>query len=272
MHSCFIPLFISHIVAPHAQCADKTKEVEGGVQLLSTGPLQLIIPEIFTFTIKNEANCDGDFVICYVSLPKVNRDELKKYHNVGHKCPLDSCKLWMETDGGVYGIAMERHDGNFYGMLVKGSKSMCPLYFDKDGRSNFTILELPTCPVIIDGAMIPVKDETTEPSQTTSMNWIIPVCVGLGLLLLVIGVVGIFIYCRSNRKNDLRANSIEQKQRLSKSSSLHNRKSFNSNRNTPNSLVSTPQKISAKKVAPASPKATTPTNDVSNSASTNDDA
>uniref|UniRef100_A0A7E4VVK8 Uncharacterized protein n=1 Tax=Panagrellus redivivus TaxID=6233 RepID=A0A7E4VVK8_PANRE len=265
----FVVYFITRLI----QATDIAREIEGGVQLLSTGPIQLIIPEILTFTIRNEATCIGDFYICYVSDPTVSREEKRqRYRNVGHGCPHDRCTLVMEVHGGVYGLAVEKHDGNFYGMLVKGSKHMCPLYFDNNGRSNFIVKELPTCPVIVDGAMIP-KDETTEPSQTASMNWIIPVCVGLGILLLVIAIVGVFIYCRSKRSNAQRPHSVERNQRISKSASLHERKLSNSRRKTLNPVVSTsPRKPALKSFPPASAKSIIPTGNVSNSASSNEDA
>uniref|UniRef100_A0A7E4ZXW4 LCCL domain-containing protein n=1 Tax=Panagrellus redivivus TaxID=6233 RepID=A0A7E4ZXW4_PANRE len=151
-------------------------------------------------------------------------NELRKYHNIDNACPPDSCTLFMALTGGVYGLAAETHDGNLYGMLVEGSTSMCPRHI-VNGRSNFTVLELPTCPVIVESAMLP-KDKETKPKPAKSSIWIIPVCVGLVILAVVIVIVVIYFCIRSKKKPVQPANSIDNDQRLPKSAkptvSYHN--------------------------------------------------
>uniref|UniRef100_A0A7E5A0V0 ZP domain-containing protein n=1 Tax=Panagrellus redivivus TaxID=6233 RepID=A0A7E5A0V0_PANRE len=172
-------MFVICCVIRHILATDIAREVEGGVQLLKTGSIQLIVPDILSFTIKKDASCQGDLEICYVYDPSV-RAKIRTYINVGTMCPPDSCTLLMTHSGSAFGLGSEQHNGNFYGILVEGSSVSCPRYI-VDGRSNFTILELPTCPVIVEGAMLP-KNEKTKPKTANSIVWIIPVCVGLFLL------------------------------------------------------------------------------------------
>uniref|UniRef100_A0A7E4WAL4 DUF3707 domain-containing protein n=1 Tax=Panagrellus redivivus TaxID=6233 RepID=A0A7E4WAL4_PANRE len=175
------------IVAHTIAAVENAREVEGGVQLLSTGPIQLVIPDVLSFTIKNNTKCRGAFEICYVAEPTKSREELRWiYFNVGYQCPPDSCTLLMEMTGSDMGLALEIHDGNFYGMLVKNSKFMCPRYA-VDERTNFTVTELPSCPVIVNDAML-LKNEAEQPKNHTSDKWVIAICVGLGLRMSIISL------------------------------------------------------------------------------------
>uniref|UniRef100_A0A7E4ZRS6 CX domain-containing protein n=1 Tax=Panagrellus redivivus TaxID=6233 RepID=A0A7E4ZRS6_PANRE len=201
MHFYEVTIIISSLIVGHVQLVEVGREVEGGFEVLNTGPVQLIIPDILSFTINNEAQCHGAFRICYVSDPKASRQELKsKYFNVGGSCPTGYCTLWlMPGQDGVFGLAAERHDGNLYGLLVKGSTSMCPLYV-ADGLSNFIVINVPDCPVIIDGARLPKVEPVNKPKDKEfDVKWIIVICVGLSLLLLVVGIVG-FYNCTRSRK------------------------------------------------------------------------
>uniref|UniRef100_A0A7E4V372 Uncharacterized protein n=1 Tax=Panagrellus redivivus TaxID=6233 RepID=A0A7E4V372_PANRE len=176
--------FIIFFVVGAMETIDVGQEVEGGFEVLHTGPIQLIIPDILSFTIRNEAQCKGLFRICYVSDPKASRRELMdKYHNVGGSCPPGGyCTLKLEPEhNGVFGLAAERHHGNIYGIFVDGFESMCPRYI-VDGRSNFTVIDVPDCPVIIDGARLP-KEEVVKSDKGDSYKWLIIVCVGLLALL-----------------------------------------------------------------------------------------
>uniref|UniRef100_A0A7E4VJP5 Uncharacterized protein n=1 Tax=Panagrellus redivivus TaxID=6233 RepID=A0A7E4VJP5_PANRE len=121
----------------------------------------------------------------------------------------------MTHTGGVFGLGSERHDGNFYGILVEGSGETCPRHI-VDGRSNFTVLELPNCPVIVEGAVLS-KDKKTKPKTANSTVWIIPVCVGLVLLAIGIAIVTLYFCIRSKKKPLPLANSTENDERVPKS-------------------------------------------------------
>uniref|UniRef100_A0A7E4UL64 Secreted protein n=1 Tax=Panagrellus redivivus TaxID=6233 RepID=A0A7E4UL64_PANRE len=238
MYFARITVIVVFISAQYSRAADVAREVEGGVQLLKTGPIQLIVPDILSFTIKNHPGCRGDFVICYVYKPTITRDRLKKYANVGSNCPPDSCTLIMTHTGGVFGLGSERHDGNFYGLLVD-SGAMCPRHA-VNGRSNFTIRELPNCPVIVDGAML-LKNEEIEPKTAKATVWIIPVCVGAVLLVLGIAIVVLYCCIRSKKKPVQPPRSNGQDQRIlksTKSPASHRRKASGSKRSEPNFVAS----------------------------------
>uniref|UniRef100_A0A7E4VMU9 Uncharacterized protein n=1 Tax=Panagrellus redivivus TaxID=6233 RepID=A0A7E4VMU9_PANRE len=49
------------------QAIENAKEVEGGVELLQLGPIELIIPEKLSFTLKCQGEFEGDFYICYAA-------------------------------------------------------------------------------------------------------------------------------------------------------------------------------------------------------------
>uniref|UniRef100_A0A7E4UWE3 SUEL-type lectin domain-containing protein n=2 Tax=Panagrellus redivivus TaxID=6233 RepID=A0A7E4UWE3_PANRE len=142
------------------------------------------------------------FSICYLSDPKASRHDLEQrgYVNIGGFCPTGYCTLVLEPEHkGVFGLSTERHDGNLYGMLVEGSTSMCPRYVVKY-VSNFTVIAVPKCSVIIDGARFP-KKETTEPKKKSSdLKWFIAIGIVFALLLLVAGAVGLYICTHSKKE------------------------------------------------------------------------
>uniref|UniRef100_A0A7E4UWH4 Secreted protein n=1 Tax=Panagrellus redivivus TaxID=6233 RepID=A0A7E4UWH4_PANRE len=76
MHLYQVFLNTFFLVIHVAEAVEVGKEVEGGVQLLSVGPVQLILPDILSFTIKNTDTCIGYFEICYVSDPTASRHQL----------------------------------------------------------------------------------------------------------------------------------------------------------------------------------------------------
>uniref|UniRef100_A0A7E4W2Y0 DUF5727 domain-containing protein n=1 Tax=Panagrellus redivivus TaxID=6233 RepID=A0A7E4W2Y0_PANRE len=135
------------------------------------------------------------FVVVIVGLYICMRFKRRKYDNVGWSCPPKTCTLWMEPEKGAYGLAMEIHDGNFYGLFDDDSDAWCPRYV-VDSPSNFTVIDMPTCPVIVDGAMLPKDSSSPKPHNNASLKWIIPICVGFALLLLVIVIVVIYICTR----------------------------------------------------------------------------
>uniref|UniRef100_A0A7E4UWC1 Protein kinase domain-containing protein n=1 Tax=Panagrellus redivivus TaxID=6233 RepID=A0A7E4UWC1_PANRE len=122
--------------------------------------------------------------------------------NVGANCPIGYCTLSLEPEhDGVFGLSAERHDGNFYGMLVEGTGIMCSRYV-ANYVSNFTIIDMPSCSVIIDAARLP-KEETVNKTKDRTFNvkWIIAICIGLALLLLVVIIVALYI-CSRRKKED----------------------------------------------------------------------
>uniref|UniRef100_A0A7E4W5K1 Secreted protein n=1 Tax=Panagrellus redivivus TaxID=6233 RepID=A0A7E4W5K1_PANRE len=181
MH-CAEMLMALSAVALAILATDNAKEVEGGVQILKAGPIQLIIPDILSFTLKDSRQCQGIFRICYVSEPTKSRDEMRSiYDNVGSDCLPTTCTLWMEPEIAAFGLAWEMHDDTFYGLFVDHKKTLCPRYI-VDGISNFTVMDVPTCPVIVDGAKLPKKANNSKSNKNASLKWIIPICVGLALL------------------------------------------------------------------------------------------
>uniref|UniRef100_A0A7E4V2W8 Phospholipid scramblase n=1 Tax=Panagrellus redivivus TaxID=6233 RepID=A0A7E4V2W8_PANRE len=173
---------MTFLIATIIEAVEVGREVEGGFEILNVGPIQLIIPEVLSFTIPNMAQCKGFFRVCYLSDPKASRKELKKrrYVNVGENCPPGYCTLSLQPDHfGVFGLSVEWHDGNYYGMLVEGSTLMCPRYI-ADGVSNFIIIDLPDCPVIIDAARLPKKETANNAKDKTfNAKWIIAICCSL---------------------------------------------------------------------------------------------
>uniref|UniRef100_A0A7E4ZS41 Uncharacterized protein n=1 Tax=Panagrellus redivivus TaxID=6233 RepID=A0A7E4ZS41_PANRE len=115
---------------------------------------------------------------------------------------------------------MERHDGNYYGMFVDGTTSWCPRHI-VDGRMNLTVINMPDCPVIIDGALLP-KDDAPEPKRDSSMKWgvIIGICIGIAVLLLTAAVIALYCCIRSKKKPVSPAHSEKRNQWSQKPSRL----------------------------------------------------
>uniref|UniRef100_A0A7E5A1Q3 DUF4793 domain-containing protein n=1 Tax=Panagrellus redivivus TaxID=6233 RepID=A0A7E5A1Q3_PANRE len=159
-------------------------------------------------------------LICYVSEPTKSRNELRqKYFNVGWNCPPKTCTLSIEPEKGVFGLAMERHDGNYYGMFVDDTNSWCPRYVI-DSRMNFTVIDMPDCSVIIDGALLP-KDDVPESKGDSSMKWvIIGICIGIAVLLLIVVVIALYCCIRLKKKPVSPANSARRNQQSQKMSRL----------------------------------------------------
>uniref|UniRef100_A0A7E4VJ90 CN hydrolase domain-containing protein n=1 Tax=Panagrellus redivivus TaxID=6233 RepID=A0A7E4VJ90_PANRE len=90
----------------------------------------------------------------------------RDYWNVGNNCPPDMCTLVIEPIGGIMGLAVERHDGNVYGLFDDTNTLACPREV-VDGLFNFTVVDLPECPVIVDGAVLP-NNEVKVPKDLSS--------------------------------------------------------------------------------------------------------
>uniref|UniRef100_A0A7E4UWH8 Ovule protein n=1 Tax=Panagrellus redivivus TaxID=6233 RepID=A0A7E4UWH8_PANRE len=128
MHVYSVFLTVIFLDAGFAKTTEVGKEVEGGVELMTTGPIQLILPDILSFTIKNTAHCKGLFRICYLSDPKANRDILMdKYNNVGGSCPPGGyCTVSLEPEhDGVFALVAEDHDGNWVLIIIVISIGLC---------------------------------------------------------------------------------------------------------------------------------------------------
>uniref|UniRef100_A0A7E4ZWK2 Uncharacterized protein n=1 Tax=Panagrellus redivivus TaxID=6233 RepID=A0A7E4ZWK2_PANRE len=215
MHCYRVVQVLIFVVSDFVRANNIAKEVKGGVELLNTGPIQLIVPEVLSFTIKTGGRCTGAFTICYVSKSKGSREELKrqKYWNVGSNCPPDMCTLIIEPIGGIMGLAMEEHDGKIHGIFDDTAIVICPREV-VDGLFNFTVVDLPECPVIVDGAALP-KDEAVNSKSNTSVKWVVIICVVLVLLILAILAIAVYLCMRPKRKPILRANSVKHVQQLS---------------------------------------------------------
>uniref|UniRef100_A0A7E4V330 Uncharacterized protein n=1 Tax=Panagrellus redivivus TaxID=6233 RepID=A0A7E4V330_PANRE len=185
------------------QTVEVGREVEGGFEVLNTGPIQLIVPDVLSFTIRNEAQCKGLFRICYLSVPNASRRELERrgFWNMGTNCPIGYCTLSLEPEHDVvFGLSAEWHDGNLYGMLVEGTGTMCSRYV-ANYVSNFTIIDVPKCSVIIDAARLPEKKTVEKPKDKTfKVKLIIAICIGLALLLLIAGIVGLYFCTRFKKE------------------------------------------------------------------------
>uniref|UniRef100_A0A7E4W4J6 Methyl-accepting chemotaxis protein n=1 Tax=Panagrellus redivivus TaxID=6233 RepID=A0A7E4W4J6_PANRE len=95
----------------------------------------------------------------------------------------------------TWGLLKEVRDNNFYATYLDGHPKKCPRQVI-DGRWKITIVDMTDCPVIVDGAKL-VKENADKPKNTNvSMKWVIAICVGVVLLLLVIVIAGIYFYMR----------------------------------------------------------------------------
>uniref|UniRef100_A0A7E4W765 CUB domain-containing protein n=1 Tax=Panagrellus redivivus TaxID=6233 RepID=A0A7E4W765_PANRE len=177
------------------------KEVEGGVQLISIGSIELILPEVLNFTLKRvrpSQKCVGDFIICYEATTTLTETTPKPLHYMNYwpPCPSGTCVAAV-LPAHVYSLSMRMTTDYVYAFFNDDSKLECPRKV-VDNRANFTIKELPDCAVIVNGARL-LKDESTEPGGT-SIKWIVIICVTVVSLLVVASVAGfcIFTRCRDN--------------------------------------------------------------------------
>uniref|UniRef100_A0A7E4UQW3 Uncharacterized protein n=1 Tax=Panagrellus redivivus TaxID=6233 RepID=A0A7E4UQW3_PANRE len=133
------------------------KEVEGGVQLMDTGQIELILPERLSFTVKRlypSQECKGDFMICYevTATTRLIDGEQEHYVNYWPVCPSETCVLMIHA-ASVYGLTMEDNGNQIYAFFNDNSKLACPRKV-LNNRATFTISELPDCPVFVNGARL----------------------------------------------------------------------------------------------------------------------
>uniref|UniRef100_A0A7E4V4M9 Secreted protein n=1 Tax=Panagrellus redivivus TaxID=6233 RepID=A0A7E4V4M9_PANRE len=147
------------------------KKVEGGVQLTNTGPVELIVPDYLSFTvkrIKKSQLCVGDFIICYEATSTIMHDEQRAYYNLGTFCPIGTCTLMVQAETAWY-LALEKTEDHVLARFYDGHNRVCPRKV-VNNRANFTVFELPDCPVIVNGADLPQDGEPkNNTTQATSM-------------------------------------------------------------------------------------------------------
>uniref|UniRef100_A0A7E4V4R4 ZP domain-containing protein n=1 Tax=Panagrellus redivivus TaxID=6233 RepID=A0A7E4V4R4_PANRE len=179
--------------------SDVAKEVDGGVQFINTGSVELVVPEILSFTVKpieKSQLCVGDFVICYEASSTVMRDEKRVYYNLGTTCPLGTCTLMIHPDRAYY-LSARRTDETTYLQFHDEFFEVCPRKVI-DNRANFTILELPDCPVIMDNATLPKAEKKNNMTLVTV--GIVAGCVIVILIFfMIIIITGYCIYKRLKR-------------------------------------------------------------------------
>uniref|UniRef100_A0A7E4VAY4 Uncharacterized protein n=1 Tax=Panagrellus redivivus TaxID=6233 RepID=A0A7E4VAY4_PANRE len=178
----------------HIHSFDVAKEVDGGVQFINTGSVELVVPETLSFTVKRlhkSKLCIGDFIICYEPTSTIKHDEQAPYYNVKPPCPAGTCTLWIHPTGGYF-IAATISDDIIYAKVEDEYDEVCPRKVINN-RANFTILKLPDCPVIMNDAALPSVE--AKKNTTLATVGIIAGCVVAVLLLLsIIIIVGYCFY------------------------------------------------------------------------------
>uniref|UniRef100_A0A7E4V030 Ephrin RBD domain-containing protein n=1 Tax=Panagrellus redivivus TaxID=6233 RepID=A0A7E4V030_PANRE len=212
-----IVLTLTYIFIHAIRGSEIAKEVEGGVQLIRPGSVVLILPETLSFTLRRvhpAQECVGDFVICYEAkaVMRANTPKPDHYVNYWPACPADTCALMIHPSN-ANALAFRSDNDYVYGFFNDHSKLACPRKVD-DNRENFTIKELPDCPVIVKGAKLPKKDSTSD--GTSNAKWIIIICVSIIFFIFVIFVVGICVLIRF-KNNPASVKSDARAQRPSKS-------------------------------------------------------
>uniref|UniRef100_A0A7E4VW59 DUF4097 domain-containing protein n=1 Tax=Panagrellus redivivus TaxID=6233 RepID=A0A7E4VW59_PANRE len=67
------------ILLRNIQAAQIAREVDGGVELLGKGEVELILPEELSFTIKSPGPFDGIAKMCYAAQTNSHRKQVIKY-------------------------------------------------------------------------------------------------------------------------------------------------------------------------------------------------
>uniref|UniRef100_A0A7E4ZQ43 Vanin_C domain-containing protein n=1 Tax=Panagrellus redivivus TaxID=6233 RepID=A0A7E4ZQ43_PANRE len=86
-------------------------------------------------------------MICYEASSIIMRNEHAAYYNLGTSCPVGSCTLAIEARTAFY-LSLKRGDETLYAQFHDEFDQVCPRKVINN-RANFTILELPDCPVIM---------------------------------------------------------------------------------------------------------------------------
>uniref|UniRef100_A0A7E4UQ16 Uncharacterized protein n=1 Tax=Panagrellus redivivus TaxID=6233 RepID=A0A7E4UQ16_PANRE len=196
-----IAVIVNVIIACSIHGIKIAKEVEGGVQLLHTGKIELILPERLSFTVKKldpSQNCKGDFMVCYeVTATQGEVDGEKEYYaNYWQVCPPGTCALMIHRET-VYGLTRKVNNDQIYGFFSDDGTMVCPRKLENN-RATFTVRELPDCPVFVNGARLP-KDEKEVTKGESTLKWIIISCTAVVLLILIV-VVGFCIFMRCRNK------------------------------------------------------------------------
>uniref|UniRef100_A0A7E4VWB7 ZP domain-containing protein n=1 Tax=Panagrellus redivivus TaxID=6233 RepID=A0A7E4VWB7_PANRE len=218
----------------HIQGTQVARAVEGGVELLSLGEVELILPDELSFTVKSPGPFRG----------KAEFFCLFGYHNFVETCPEGTCVLLISEEHRAHGFVTERRGSivHYQYKDIGDIKKIASLIttcchfsnptvqryivitvlrtqrrgsvvhyqfgdFNDDmwcprlvinGRQNFIILELPQAPVIVNGASLP-KNETA--SAKISTKWVVIICVVIFLMILVVVIFGVCIYMQIKKKH-----------------------------------------------------------------------
>uniref|UniRef100_A0A7E4V3Z8 Uncharacterized protein n=1 Tax=Panagrellus redivivus TaxID=6233 RepID=A0A7E4V3Z8_PANRE len=196
---------------------DVVKEVEGGVEFTNTGSVELIVPEILSFTVKKSQLCVGGFVICYEATSTVMHDEQRAYCNLGTTCPLGTCTLMIHPNAAYY-LSAKRSSDVAYLEFHDEFFRVCPRKVINN-RANFTIVELPDCPV--NNATLPKT--TAKKNTTLATVGITADCVVAVIILVSIMIIGFCFYKRSKRQPTPSAKSVSPDKQISQSPAIPRR-------------------------------------------------
>uniref|UniRef100_A0A7E4V5J3 Uncharacterized protein n=1 Tax=Panagrellus redivivus TaxID=6233 RepID=A0A7E4V5J3_PANRE len=122
------------------------------------------------------------------------REENAAYYNLGTTCPLGTCTLMIHPRTAFY-LFVKSSEDTVDAQFHDEFSRVCPRKVINN-RQNFTILELPDCPVIMNNATLP---KTTTKNNTTLAIGIIAGCAIVIIMLLIIIIVGYCIYKRLKR-------------------------------------------------------------------------
>uniref|UniRef100_A0A7E4VIN1 Transmembrane protein n=1 Tax=Panagrellus redivivus TaxID=6233 RepID=A0A7E4VIN1_PANRE len=190
------------------QANDVAKDVDDGVELLKTGSIDLFLPEKLSFTMRNVEQCIGYFRICYDPAPTFSFRELAHFENHARGCPINHCSLMFYPSKSSIGLTTTLRDGDFYGEFDDKNRTWCPRHAG-NGHANFTVVNLPNCPVIINGATLANKDKI-KPKNTKSIKWIVATCAFVGIVVAMGIVVGACLFIRSRYKPTEHVNPVSR--------------------------------------------------------------
>uniref|UniRef100_A0A7E4V5W3 Uncharacterized protein n=1 Tax=Panagrellus redivivus TaxID=6233 RepID=A0A7E4V5W3_PANRE len=212
----FITFFC--LILPFLHASDIAKEVEGGVELIKPGPIELIVEDFLSFTLKRLKTsqlCVGDFIICYEAKTTIMHEEQRAYYNFGEVCPLGTCILMVQATTAWY-LSLDKRDDTVYARFYDENQRACPRKV-VSYRTNFTVLELPDCPVIVNGAKLPQGDKPKKHTTKATVGIIAACVIIMLILLIIISVAGYCIYKRSKRQSTPSAKSVSPDKQASQS-------------------------------------------------------
>uniref|UniRef100_A0A7E4VR10 ZP domain-containing protein n=1 Tax=Panagrellus redivivus TaxID=6233 RepID=A0A7E4VR10_PANRE len=170
-----------YVLLPVIQAIENAREVEGGVELLQLGPIELIIPEVLSFTLKCQGKFEGDFYICYAA-ETIMMNEKDTFDNLGAHCPTNFCFLSVHSSTRANALSQKIRGDTIYNEFHDTDYlQWCPRKVINN-RQNFTVIKLPPhCPVIVNDARLP-NDQVSK--SKSNLKWIIIVC---ALIILLYG-------------------------------------------------------------------------------------